>query len=792
KFPSRSGSARYNPYPPSAPRADSHPSSLTRIPPPTGPSSYSSYHSSSHSGSHHHHHHHHHGHHHPSAYDDRLPRSHHDHSFGPPHRVFDPNSQFNHGPPKDKSPPSQSVIFMGLPIHTDESNLKAFLEQNGASVESVTIIYDRITGQSKRYGFARFTSIEHARAFVEPSFPMLVWKEPTGSRFDRSGDGLKVKIDYSQKEKVPFEPRQRERESHNGPHPSNELTSHESSFQPNHSSSESSLTTTGSINDGARDIGGTPTSILLLRGLDPNSTEQEIAQHLQHIPDPSQTVLPGSIRRVMLIKDRASRSSWGYAFVQLADLQVAVKALSLLLNTSLFPRGFQIRSRTITVTFAHEHSFHPVYTPSDWSFRGAGGQELAYWDDKAYAAVYMSPLPISDNEQARKSSSLSPPKREKTVESNGSRPSADKNHGVADSSNNEQSNTHPLSKSATDHSHVKHTADPDKNLHEAEPQTQLDAPVNTPSKKRSNSREASNPLNTISNQAEDQVLSKLNNNSSNNDSEAKIEKKKNGAEPIATKKMVANIQKWNSKHQEISNPNHTEEVQQESNSTQEAGSANEDDYSDFNRMTCLLCQRQFKSVEDLSRHNSLSNLHKGNLQSDKLRRAAKLRKAASLRAGANNTNLLTGTKTTTVMTTTATVTATTMAAPAAPKYTDRAAARREVYGQPDAPDSDKHQAKKARYEPAPLPPQPPAQPDKDGIQSTNVGSKMLEKMGWQKGEGLGNGNGRVEPIVASQYSKGVGLGASTGNLVGQYDDSKKGFIEKVKDKTIERFNSDKK
>lgn len=60
------------------------------------------------------------------------------------------------------------------------------------------------------------------------------------------------------------------------------------------------------------------------------------------------------------------------------------------MNQTIFPRGFQIKSRTITVTFAHENSFHPVYTRSDWSFRGEGGQELAYWDDKAYASLWTS------------------------------------------------------------------------------------------------------------------------------------------------------------------------------------------------------------------------------------------------------------------------------------------------------------------------------------------------------------------------------------------------------------------
>ena len=213
---------------------------------------------------------------------------------------------------------------MGLPIHTDETNLRAFLEESGAGVDSVTIIYDRITGQSKRYGFARFLSVEHARAFVEPAFPMVVWKEPSSSRFDRSGDGLKVKIDYSQKEKVPFEVRQRERETAPRSTPATPFISEipNQSTYSYKSSSESSLSTV--INDGARDIGGTPTSILLLRGLDPLSTEQEIAQHLQHIPDPSQTVLPESIRKVMLIKDRVTRSSWGYAFVQFAEVQVCL------------------------------------------------------------------------------------------------------------------------------------------------------------------------------------------------------------------------------------------------------------------------------------------------------------------------------------------------------------------------------------------------------------------------------------------------------------------------------------
>ncbi|PLW17265.1 hypothetical protein PCANC_11638 [Puccinia coronata f. sp. avenae] len=758
-------SARYNPYPaPSGPRADSHLSpSMGRI-----SNGASGYHSSS--GA--------------PAYDDRLPASRsHEHV---PTRTYDPNSQFNHGPPKDKSPPSQSVIFMGLPIHTDEANLRAFLEECGASVDSVTIIYDRITGQSKRYGFARFVSVDHARAFVEPAFPMVTWKEPTGSRFDRSGDGLKVKIDYSQKEKVPFEVRQREREVLTRSTPATPFISElpNQCAYSHHSSSESSLSV--AVNDGARDIGGTPTSILLLRGLDSQSTEQEISQHLQHIPDPSQTVLPESIRKVMLIKDRVTRQSWGYAFVQFAEVQVAVKALSLLLNTSLFPRGFQIRSRTITVTFAHEHSFHPIYAPSEWSFRGASGQELTYWDDKAYAALYISPLAAEANRASMSSKikTLSPSKQAEESRNNGNE-DTDVNELISTVDTEPQVNTSQKEMSHDQEFSYKHQSKPQammiREADSGEAQSQNSEERNTDPQKTEQKAQANlvTPGEGGSHQSE--IM-----NSKPKGTESKNEKKKNGAEPIATKKMVANIAKWQSKHQEIASSGTSEA--ETTTVPPESIAVDEDDFSDFTRLTCVLCQRQFKSPEDLQRHNNLSNLHKTNLQNDKLKKVARAKKAANLAKKANAAAPSIGGGTTTT-TTTATATATATAEKSV-KYTDRAAARREAYGQPDAPNADKHEAKKARYEPAPPPALPPAQPDKDGIQATNVGSKMLEKMGWQKGEGLGNGNGRVDPVLAAQYSKGVGLGASTGVAVGQYEDSKRGFLDQVKDKTVQRFNED--
>lgn len=483
-----------------------------------------------------------------------------------------------------------------------------------------------------------------------------------------------------------------------------------------------------------------------------------------------------------------------------------MKALSLLLNTSLFPRGFQIRSRTITVTFAHEHSFHPIYTPSDWSFKGAGGQELAYWDDKAYAALYISPIaephPSSPNGKSKIASPIS--NRTEPI-GNGHHADAEinellssidapepqlepttKNNGTSSS----QDETHSSSKhSIKSQSSVVQESDPAASRLGSESKP-------TATHRKTEDQKAVNKL-----QADDKNLGEggtdqvESNHSNQKGTEVikPIEKKKNSVEPIATKKMVANIQKWQSKHQEIASAGTTDDKNLPNPIPESTIANDEDDFSDFNRLTCILCQRQFKSAEDLQRHNSLSNLHKTNFQNDKLKRAARLKKAASLAKKSNSSNLQ--------LTSNSVATnqaeggnghpTTTVTAAATPKYTDRAAARREAYGQPDAPDADKHEAKKARYEPAPQPILAPAQPDKDGIQATNVGSKMLEKMGWQKGEGLGAGtNGRVDPIVAAQYSKGVGLGASTAVNVGHYEDSKKGFLDQVKDKTVQRFHQD--
>ena len=86
-----------------------------------------------------------------------------------------------------------------------------------------------------------------------------------------------------------------------------------------------------------------------------------------------------------------------------------------------------------------------------------------------------------------------------------------------------------------------------------------------------------------------------------------------------------------------------------------------------------------------------------------------------------------------------------------PKYRDRAQERRRVHNQPEVPILNP-EAVKNRYADAPEPvvetlPAPPVEPGRD---ETNVGNKLLKKMGWSEGAGLGaEGEGRAEPVYVA-------------------------------------------
>ncbi|XP_035243959.1 RNA-binding protein 5-like [Anguilla anguilla] len=178
----------------------------------------------------------------------------------------------------------------------------------------------------------------------------------------------------------------------------------------------------------------------------------------------------------------------------------------------------------------------------------------------------------------------------------------------------------------------------------------------------------------------------------------------------------------------------------ESEKSEEGG----DKLMDWKKMACLLCRRQFPNKEALLRHQQLSELHKQNLE---VQRRSKMSESELEELERKETEM---------------------------KYRDRAAERREKYGIPEPPVPKKKKfvepPKPVNYE----------QPTKDGLNSDNIGNKMLQAMGWQEGKGLGrNQQGITAPIEASLRTKGAGLGTKGSSYELSATDTYKDIVRKA-------------
>ncbi|KAE8298464.1 RNA-binding protein 5 Protein G15 [Larimichthys crocea] len=176
----------------------------------------------------------------------------------------------------------------------------------------------------------------------------------------------------------------------------------------------------------------------------------------------------------------------------------------------------------------------------------------------------------------------------------------------------------------------------------------------------------------------------------------------------------------------------------------DSGDGVQDKLTDWSKLACLLCRRQFPNKEGLVRHQQLSDLHKKNLE---VLRRSRMTEAELEELERKETEM---------------------------KYRDRAAERREKYGIPEPPAPKKKKFNQAapvvNYE----------QPTKDGLNSDNIGNKMLQAMGWKEGKGLGrNQQGITTPIEAQLRTKGAGLGTKGTNYTLSASDTYKDAVRKA-------------
>lgn len=149
-------------------------------------------------------------------------------------------------------------------------------------------------------------------------------------------------------------------------------------------------------------------------------------------------------------------------------------------------------------------------------------------------------------------------------------------------------------------------------------------------------------------------------------------------------------------------------------STTNNAALNEKNLVDYDKLTCLLCKRAFQSLEILNKHTKLSNLHKENLK--------------KIQANSDEASL-------------------------SAAYRDRAKERRLKYGEVDPPPPNRARErfeKEVRKQTAHMQKQSTSNLAARPISESNVGNRLLQKMGWSEGQGLGKSNqGRTNIIEVS-------------------------------------------
>lgn len=139
------------------------------------------------------------------------------------------------------------------------------------------------------------------------------------------------------------------------------------------------------------------------------------------------------------------------------------------------------------------------------------------------------------------------------------------------------------------------------------------------------------------------------------------------------------------------------------------------DFIDFDKLACLLCKRAFQSLDILNKHIKMSNLHKENLQ-----------KLGSNSQNGNGSSA------------------------SALEYRDRAKERRLKYGEVDPPPPNRSRErfeKEMRKQTAQMQKQASNNLASTPIDGSNLGNRLLQRMGWTEGQGLGKTNqGRTNII----------------------------------------------
>ena len=171
------------------------------------------------------------------------------------------------------------------------------------------------SGSSRGFGFAQFTDVASASSFVVPNFPYIFMPPPVSQAkpgFPPPNANRRIKIDFSQSA---------------GP----------GANDARHRADPATQAARAALirNDGTRDIGSAPTPVLLLRSMEKSTTIDDIAEALRGADGQPNSGVVG-MKRILLIRDRSTDASWGFAFIEMLDIDVSSYILSNLSIHALF------------------------------------------------------------------------------------------------------------------------------------------------------------------------------------------------------------------------------------------------------------------------------------------------------------------------------------------------------------------------------------------------------------------------------------------------------------------------
>ncbi|QKX63813.1 uncharacterized protein TRUGW13939_10984 [Talaromyces rugulosus] len=298
----------------------------------------------------------------------------------------------------------------GIPVDMVEEDISSELLDyyHVQGLDDVRIIRDRQTKVSRQIGFLRFNTLNESRDFMAQNAPNLYIYGQNAGKDDRAA---KIRISFT-----------RERDDRRN-RPEGEWTCRNCSFdnfstrqkcfrcQADRADAEMSVEEMPDrvVNIGDNDVAAdnTPSQFLLFRGLDGSVTEELFSKGVTKLYKPANSedqscskkakvasttgdsnlgARDGSLRRVLLIRDRQSNESWKFGFAEFATVDDAQAALRKLHSFE----KFTISSKPVLASYIHAGVFVPVLNPTPSTVRftfsplSNPGMKLAYWDEEGY------------------------------------------------------------------------------------------------------------------------------------------------------------------------------------------------------------------------------------------------------------------------------------------------------------------------------------------------------------------------------------------------------------------------